>query len=168
MHLVEGTSYIIELIDTKLHAIVEAASEGLVHKDPPADPADLKAINTMLSNIANFGFKSLLIKNMRSLYRVILPSKWLSKLDAGDDILGFDDGLYDFKLKVFRDGKPDDMLTLSTGYKSKDVQDCDPEKLEVILMALASLHETDDVFRYGMHFLATFVTGDRPKDTLHI
>jgi hypothetical protein len=35
-------------------------------------------------------------------------------------------------------------------------------------MALASLHESDEVFRYVMHFLATSVTGDRPKDTFHI
>jgi hypothetical protein len=86
----------------------------------------------MLSNIANFGFKSLLIKNIRNLFRVTLPSEWLSKLDARDDIMGFDDGIYDFNLKVFRDGKPDDVLTLSTGHKSKYVQDCDQEKLEVI------------------------------------
>jgi len=168
MHLGEDTSYIIELIDTKLHAIVQAASKVIVHENTPVEPAELKAIKTMLSNIANFGFNSLLIKNMHSVYRVTLPSECLSKLDARDDMLGFDDGLYDFKLKVFRDGKPDDMLTLSTGHKYKDVQDCDPEKLEVILMALASLHESDEVFRYVMHFLATPVTGDRPKDTFHI
>jgi len=30
------------------------------------------------------------------------------------------------------------------------------------------LHESDEVFRYVMYFLATSVTGDRPKDTFHI
>ena len=113
MHLGDDTSYIIELVDTKCHVIVQAASDVLVRENPPADPTDLKAIKTMLSNIANFRFKSLLINNMRILYRVTPPSEWLSKLDARDDILGFHDGLYDFTLKPLREGKPDDMLTLS-------------------------------------------------------
>ena len=56
----------------------------------------------MLSNIANYGFKAMLVNNMQSVYGVVNPGEWLSRLDSRDDILGFEDGLYYFTEKAFR------------------------------------------------------------------
>ena len=38
----------------------------------------------------------------------------------------------------------------------------------LVLSALASLHESEEVYRYVMYFLATSVIGDRPKNTFLI
>ncbi len=105
---------------------------------------------------------------MQSLYGVMDPYEWLFRLDSRDDILGFEDVVIDIAEKAYREDKPDDMLTLNTRHSFSDVQSCDQDMLEEILFSFASFHESDEVFRYVMKFLATSVTGDRPKDTFHI
>ncbi|TPX30502.1 hypothetical protein SmJEL517_g05945 [Synchytrium microbalum] len=39
-----------------------------------------------------------------------------SKLDESNDLLGFDNGVYDFKTHTFRSGRPDDFVSKSVGY----------------------------------------------------
>ncbi len=74
---------------------------ALVNEGNKADLAEVRAVNVMLSNIANFGFKTMLVNNMQSLYGVMNPGEWLSRLDSRDYILGFEDGVYNFAEKEF-------------------------------------------------------------------
>ena len=138
IHLGKDTSHIIRLIDEKLHAFVQADSTALINEGNNADPAEVRAVNTMLSDIAYFGFKTMLVNTMQSVYVVMNPGEWLSRLDSRDDILGFEDGLCDFTEKAFREGRPDDMLTLNMGHLTNDVQYSDLYKLAEILSTLAS------------------------------
>ena len=41
---------------------------------------------------------------------------FVKKLDANNNLIGFNNGVFDLKTYEFRDGKPDDMITMSTGY----------------------------------------------------
>lgn len=48
---------------------------------------------------------------------------FLSKLDANKDLLGFANGVMELSTGVFRAGRPDDYLTMSTGYAWADKDD---------------------------------------------
>jgi P4 family phage/plasmid primase-like protien len=41
---------------------------------------------------------------------------FVSKLDTNNYLVGFENGIFDLKNNEFRDGKPDDMITMSVGY----------------------------------------------------
>jgi len=101
IHIGKDTAHIIRLIDDKLHAFVHTASMALVNEGSTADTAEVRVVNDMLSNIANFGFKSMLVNNIQSLYGVMNSAECLYRLDSRDHILGFEDGVYDFAEKEF-------------------------------------------------------------------
>jgi hypothetical protein len=51
-------------------------------------------------------------------YRIALfDSNFESKLNQNYKLICFENGVYDLDLQLFRDGKPDDYLSLCTGYK---------------------------------------------------
>ena len=67
---------------------------------------------------------------------------FVKRLDTNSDLIGFDNGIYDLKTHTFRDGKQNDMITMTVGYlyspeKSKNyeglvqfLEDIQPNKLE--------------------------------------
>lgn len=64
------------------------------------------------------------IKNMLPFMNpCIMDVEFPSKLDSNKDILGFANGVYDFSTNTFRDGKPEDMVSLGMGYDYVKVND---------------------------------------------
>jgi hypothetical protein len=59
IHLGKDTAYIIRLINDKLQAFVQAASTALFNEGDKVDPSEVRIVNAMISNIANFGFKTI-------------------------------------------------------------------------------------------------------------
>jgi putative DNA primase/helicase len=62
--------------------------------------------------------QSTFVKESQILFNT--PMKWFESLDENKFLIGFDNGVYDLKNKEFRDGKPDDKITKTVGYKYTD------------------------------------------------
>jgi phage/plasmid-associated DNA primase len=94
---------------------------------------------------------------------------WIGRLDSKKEILGFDDKVYDFSIKAFRDGTPEDMVTLSVGHSSKDLKRTKRSK-EILneIKNIVSKLGTHELMQYTVRHLATSVHGDRPLDQFHI
>ena len=72
--------------------------------------------------------KDKIIKECRELF---LDTEFSAKLDENVNLMGFTNGVLDLKDGVFRDGRPDDYLSMSTGYDFRPVDDNSPETAEV-------------------------------------
>ena len=48
--------------------------------------------------------------------RALNDPKFLKKINKNKNLIGFNNGVYDLKKQVFRDGKPSDYITFSTNY----------------------------------------------------
>lgn len=70
--------------------------------------------NKFIQKIQMNKYKNTFIKEAQILFNT--PKTWYEKLDANRDLLGFNNGVYDLKNNVFRDGTPEDMITKTTGY----------------------------------------------------
>jgi hypothetical protein len=70
-----------------------------------------------------------------------LDSSFLENLDVNPGLLGFEDGVYDLDADAFRPGRPDDLVSFSTGYHFP--RDVNPEIRDEILEALS--HGVADV-----------------------
>ena len=85
------------------------------------------------------------------------------RMDENRDLLGFENGVYDLKQGIFRDGSPDDYITLSTGrnYYQYSYQD---EDIIYLNEYLAKVHVNEKIRDYFLDFICScFQGGNREK-----
>jgi len=71
-----------------------------------------------INKISMLSFQKTFISESQILFQV--PMKWFESLDENKYLIGFDNGVYDLQNKIFRDGKPEDLITKTTGYDYTD------------------------------------------------
>ena len=166
-HIECNTEEIIKLMNCDLYDRVADVLTKLKSEEKP-DEINVSTVSNTLKSISKITFKNNLAKELQALYAVANPTKWLSNLDGNDYILGFEDCVYDFKTKSFRDGTPSDMISMSTGHMKSDIENAGDSIKQEILVALESMHQSNEVFQYVLKWLATSVVGVRPDDRFQI
>eukprot|EP00873_Tetraselmis_striata_P043717 jgi/Tetstr1/463981/TSEL_008786.t1 len=164
-HMEGDTEEIIKLMNRDLYDRVSDVLTKLKSEDRPDDIA-VTAVSITLKNIAKITFTNNLVKQLQILYKVCDPSGWLSSLDGNDYVLGFEDCVYDFKTHGFREGKPSDLVSMSTGHMKSDVENASDAIKQEILSALESMHQSREVFEYVLKWLATSVLDACPHEAM--
>lgn len=94
--------------------------------------------------------------------RKMYDSKFEESLNSNPYLIGFENGVYDLKTMSFREGVPDDRLTLSTNYDYIDFEEDDP-LISEIEDFLYKLQPKEHIREYVMRLFASFLDG-RNKD----
>jgi P4 family phage/plasmid primase-like protien len=89
------------------------------------------------------------------------------KLNNNKDIFAFENGVFDLKESKFRDGLPDDMVSITCGYEYKDFKKNSPEIMEV-LHYWNIIQTEEDIREYTLTNLATFTDGHARNQKFHI
>ena len=76
--------------------------------------------------------------------------------DMNCDLIGFNNGVYDSKTHVFRDGEKEDYLTMTTGY---DYTERDDHKIQLLHKFLDSIFPDPEVKKFMLKSLATGIWG---------
>ncbi len=105
--------------------------------------------------LGNMNFKDVLLKQLAYLYHEYDPD-FYSKLDSNEHLVGFEDGVYDLEKGEFRDGKPSDYISFSTGYK---YQVYNPEKAQEIKDFMVKILPKPEIYEYIMKVLARSLCG---------
>lgn len=79
-----------------------------------------------------------------------------SKLDANPNLIGFNNGVYDLANNVFRDGQPNDYITMSTGYDYVDTPLVPDDPLDTFLKQVFPIPEYREYF---LRTSASFLEG---------
>ena len=88
-----------------------------------------KFINKTIANLKSSPFKSNVMKEaMEEFYN----KKFRNMLDSNPDIIAFQNGVYDLKQNIFRDGRPDDYISKTMPIDYKDYKETDNEVEEVV------------------------------------
>lgn len=88
-----------------------------------------KLINKTIANLKSSPFKSNVMKEaMEEFYN----RKFRNMLDSNPDIIAFQNGVYDLKQNIFRDGRPDDYISKTMPIDYKDYKETDNEVEEVV------------------------------------
>jgi P4 family phage/plasmid primase-like protien len=114
-------------------------------------------INGLISKLENVSFKKNVLTEMYYLFKQLEPN-FISKLDANPYLMGFNNGVYDFKSNVFRKGELTDYVTFSTGY---DYIEYDNNSIEVkeIYDFLGKIITNKRVFEYLLKILGRSLIG---------
>ena len=124
----------------------------------------IKKLNSIVHNLRMSGFKSSIIKDCYSLF---YKKDFLKKLDRNPYLLGFNNGILDLKTCLFRDGLPDDYVSLSCGYDYKEFTPDDPEVQEIEAF-YTKLFTEEDMRQYFLEWAGSLLRGGNREKTFMI
>ena len=123
-----------------------------------------KKIIKIINNIKSTSFKDNVLKECKELFH---DKKFCDKLDTNEYLIGFDNGVYDLKNMEFRDGRPDDYITLSTNTSYIEYYE-DSEESDQIEDFISKIIIDEDVRQYLLTLLASFLQGINAEEKFRI
>jgi P4 family phage/plasmid primase-like protien len=121
-------------------------------------------INKIVNNLMNTSFKNNLIQECTNHF---IDSTFEQKLDSNIHLLGFENGVYDLEQGIFREGRPDDYITLSTKNDYYKWNDKNPHHIQIINFFNQVL-PNKKVRDYFLNALCTCLSGETKEEKLYI
>ena len=90
------------------------------------------------------------------------------KLDENKNLLCFKNGVLDLKHKVFRDGRPEDYISLCTNHDYISYQNCDKQKIKCVEDFLLSIQPEEESLRCLKDLLSSCLSGYVLDQTFNI
>ncbi|GLC54535.1 hypothetical protein PLESTB_000876900 [Pleodorina starrii] len=90
-----------------------------------------------------------------------------AKLDSKTHLIGFENGVYDLAAREFRDGRPDDYLSFSTGCNYVPYNPTDPE-IAHIRRFFSQVQPCPVMRDYLLSLFASFLSGECKDQKFHI
>lgn len=117
----------------------------------------------MIDNLGDVKFRENVV---RACSNKFYDSKFQEKLDTNEYLIGFNNGIYDLKEMVFRDGLPSDCITMTVGYDWIDYKIDNPvfTKLDKFF---SQVQTETDMKEYILTFIASILRGI-PDSKVHI
>jgi P4 family phage/plasmid primase-like protien len=114
----------------------------------------IEKIHSIIRRLKDTSFKENVVSEAKKLFYAINPN-FEKLLNTNLHLIGFDNGVYDLEKFEFRDGKPDDYVTLSVGYdytfKSKYLRE--------VMSMLNNIITNKNILTYLLKALASCLTG---------
>lgn len=124
----------------------------------------INQINKMIGKLKSSPFKN---NVMRECLDIFYNSEFIDKLDANQYLIAFENGIYDLKTNTFRDGKPEDYISIQMNIKYEELEDDDPRVLEVYDF-LEKIFPDKSVRRYFMDVSSDIFVGGNQNKKLHV
>lgn len=149
-----------------------AASAYYSNKAATEDDADTrdryteksKKLLEIANKLKDSPFKENILKECRDLFYI---EKFEEKLDSQCHLLGFENGVFDLEADEFREGRPEDYISFSTGINYVEY-DSEHPYMKDVLNFLAKVFTKVDVREYVMKVLASFMNGSIREERFHI
>lgn len=135
-----------------------------IEKEISDKKAAIKKIDNAIIYIKNTTNRLIIMADMRSLF-YSEDKNFIKNIDDNPYLLGFTNGVYDLKKFEFRDGRPEDYITMSTGYNyiSK------PSKhMPALMKFLQDIQPNEKNRDYLLKYVSTGLTGVNKKEIITI
>jgi P4 family phage/plasmid primase-like protien len=156
----------------------EMKKENLIECMTPNEKKDCGKCEFCILNIIRIGFEKVYKKLkttgfksnvMRECRELFFDELFNSKVDANKELIAFNNGVIDLQTMEFRDGKPDDYISFSTGI---DYDQDNPyytyAEWPKVDKFLSQVLPDPEVHEYFMKHLATNLIGGNPAQKFHI
>lgn len=121
-------------------------------------------INKIVNNLMNTSFKNSLIQECTNHF---IDPTFEQKLDSNIHLLGFENGVYDLEQGSFREGRPDDYITLSTKNDYYKWNEKNPHHSQIIKF-FDQVLPNRTVRDYFLNALCTCLSGETKEEKLYI
>lgn len=132
------------------------------HKDQYLQKS--KNLTDVTYKLRDYNFKEKIMKECQSMFYDPL---FESLLDSNPDLVGFENGVYDLRNGEFRDGRPEDFISLTTATDYIEYRE-DDDLILSIYAFLSQVFPDEEVRDYALILLASFLEGRNPNEKFHI
>lgn len=145
-----------EEITQDLWKFVSQAYEGLVTMCPNSDAEQKQVCVKAYNRSGSLSFMNTLTKTVRYM---VVDGDFTNRLNQDRYLLGFTNGVLDLRNKTFRDGRPEDYISITTGYHFQPAYD--EEKMEYLRNILQQIcSEDEEQFGCLLRVFARAMAGD--------
>jgi P4 family phage/plasmid primase-like protien len=129
------------------------------HKENDNEKNKIKSLKQLLNNFGETTLKNNVMTELIDLFLENKNSKrdFVSKLDSNQNLIGFNNGVYDLRTFEFREGKADDYITMSVNYDYTDKYSKNYDKL---LNFLSDIQPNKVELDYLLTYLSTGLYGN--------
>jgi P4 family phage/plasmid primase-like protien len=104
---------------------------------------------------------------MSACARKFYDGKFEESLDADECLLGFENGIFDLREGVFRDGKQDDRVTMSTGYDYIEYNE-NSKTVTEIFDFIKKIQSKDKIREYMLRLFSSCLDGKNRDQMFHM
>jgi P4 family phage/plasmid primase-like protien len=121
-------------------------------------------IDKIVEKLMNTTFKKVLMDECTSLF---YDATFEQKLDSNVYLVGFENGVYDLEQSIFREGRPDDYISLSTKNDYHKWNEKNPFNVQINKF-FSQVLPNDNVRDYFLNALCTCFAGTTKEEKLYI
>ena len=143
----------------KISEIVEDDDKEIIQKK-------INIINKITNDLLNIKYKNQIVEELKHIYKSTDPL-FQNKLDTKTHLIGFANGVYDLKNELFREGTPDDYITLSTKQEYKKFS-IDNKYYGKIMNFLQQIFPNENVRSYFMKVMSSCLSGETKDEKFYI
>ena len=122
-------------------------------------------VDNIISKLENVGFKNNILTQIVYLFKTY-DNDFYTNLDSTPHLLGFKNGIYDFRESRFRNGTQNDYITFSTGYDYIDYDETCPHTQDIYTF-LGQIIPNKRVLEYTLKVLGKALIG-APDERFYI
>ncbi len=124
----------------------------------------VKSLNSVVIKLKKAAFQSSVLTECAMLFNI---EKFDEKLDSNKHLIGFENGVYDLDAMEFREGRPEDYISMTTGINYIPFDENHP-CLQDIHKFLSQVLPIERVRDYVLRLLASFLHGDVREERFHV
>lgn len=112
-------------------------------------------------------YKKQVIEELTTLYKKLDP-EFTNKLDENKNLICFTNGVYDLENAIFREGRPEDYITLCTNNRYISFEKINKSKLHTVRKFLVDIQPEEDVRNYILDLFASCLAGHNADQKFNI
>jgi P4 family phage/plasmid primase-like protien len=130
------------------------------YKENEYDKQKIKSLKNTISMFDDVNLKNNIMTELIDIYTVKKnPNRdFIQKLDSNNNLIGFNNGVFDLTTFEFREGKQEDYISLSIGY---DYSDKHTEKYNDLLKFLEDIQPNKEEREYMLTYLSIGLIGNQ-------
>ena len=143
---------------------MRAAAPDIEPEEKERLDAMCTSLQKVIMNLKKASFQSSVMTEAAMLFNV---EKIDDKFDSNTHLIGFENGVYDLDALEFRDGRPEDYITLSTGINYAPYDASSPAYGE-LYQFLSQILRNENVREYVLRLFASFLHGNIREERFHV
>ena len=152
------------LLMSDYNKICSSTDQNITEDDREEYKTKNKEITKICLNLKTTAFKDNIVKECKELF---YDKNFANNLDTNFYLLGFNNGIYELKTGILRDGRPDDYVSMSTNIDKIDF-DPDHEFWNDIKKFIDTVFFDEEVREYFLLFLASCLQGHNAEEKFRI